>query len=259
MNALSYAQIFEQLSCEKRIGFCPFAVIGDPTPKEYMERMQLYLDAQPDFLELGIPFSDPSADGPVIQAANTRALEAGMTPRRAIEYVAKIRALTPVPIGILTYANIALQYGIDAFYRDLAHAGATSVLLADVPLEECQPFAQASRTHGIDHIMIVSENTSEARLKEIAQAGSGFLYLTSTLGVTGVRTELNPRIGATIQRIKRTVSLPAAVGFGISTAKHIQALANAGAQAAIVGSALVKTPLHELSAVLAGLKARKHL
>lgn len=249
-----YQETFARLKKESRPAFCPFAVIGYPNEKEFMERIQLYLEFQPDVLELGIPFSDPVADGPVIQAADLMALESGITPKKCILLVKKIRELTTIPIGILVYANNILQYGIDEFYRDLAAAGADSVLIADVPLEEVEPFAHASQKYNLHQIFIVSENTSNSRLEGLEKYGSGFFYVVSSLGVTGTKKELNPKLGVLMKRLQKNTKLPLMIGFGISTPEHVIALKKTGADGLIVGSALVKTPTNQLSSFLHTLK-----
>jgi tryptophan synthase alpha chain len=252
-----YAAAFAELTAKKQIGFCPFAVLGDPDEKGTLERIRRYIGCNvapygrsnkvaslrlgigADFLELGIPFSDPVADGPVIQTATERALKNGMTPKKAIALIKKIRKVAKnIPIGILTYANISYRYGINNFYRDLAKAGADSVLLADVSLEEIAPFADAAKKNGLHQIIIVSEYTDNARLKKIEKVASGFLYVVSALGVTGARSNLGNSIAPLIRRLKQHTDLPLMVGFGISKAAHFEELKKAGADGAIVGSAL---------------------
>lgn len=244
---------------EKRIGFCPFAVLGDPNEKECLKRIKIYLEAKPDFLELGIPFSDPIADGPVIQAADERALKAGITTKKAIGLVGKIRSIIlpalagskddrtrSIPIGILTYSNIVLRYGISKFYRDLKRAGANSILIADVPLEEIKPFAQAAKKYGLHQIFLVSEYTDRKRLRQIEKYASGFLYVVSVLGVTGSREKISKNTLKLVKKLKQQTKLPLMVGFGISKIEHIAQLQKAEADGAIVGSALVNTNTKDL-------------
>ena len=257
-----YAKTFARLKKERRIGFCPFAVLGDPTPKLCLARIKKYLSAHPDFLELGIPFSDPIADGPVIQAADERALKAGTTPRKTIQLIAEIRKMArknqpenrDIPIGVLAYSNIVFRYGIQKFYRDLKKAGADSILIADVPLEEIAPFAKAAKKHKIHQIFLVSEYTDSARLKKIEKIATGFLYAVSVLGITGERKTLNKSTLNFVRRLKTKTNLPIMVGFGISTRDHIKALQKAGANGAIIGSALVKTPTFKLPQTLKKLR-----
>lgn len=269
-----YAKTFARLKKEKRIGFCPFAVLGDPTSKECLTRIKKYIAAKPDFLELGIPFSDPIADGPTIQAADERAIKSGTTPKKATQLISKIRAMLrprrkvgvapteaserqaqhDIPIGILTYSNIILRYGIQKFYNDLKRAGADSVLIADVPLEEIAPFAKAAKTAKIHQIFLVSEYTDSNRLKKIEKFAGGFLYAVSVLGITGARKKLNASTLNFVRRLKTKTNLPIMVGFGISTREHIKALEKVGADGAIVGSFLVSTKTNALSKVLRKFK-----
>lgn len=259
-----YRITFVRLKKENRIGFCPFAVLGDPTPQGCLKRIEKYLEAKPDFLELGIPFSDPIADGPVIQAADERALKNGMTPKKAIGLIKKIRstaarkARSDIPIGILTYSNIILQYGIEKFYRDLKKAGADSILIADVPLEEIKSFAAAAKKNRLNQIFLVSEYTDVKRLKQIEKFGSGFLYVVSVLGVTGIRQKLSPQLFKLLARLKKQTKLPLVVGFGISRSEHFKQLKTAGANGAIVGSALVKTPTRRLSDLVQKFSPGEH-
>lgn len=263
-----YKTIFARLKKSSTLGFCPFAVLGDPTETKTLERVKKYIEAGADFLELGIPFSDPIADGPTIQAADERALKNGMTPKKAIRLVQKIRRLTLtkkpynllptsynlMPIGILTYSNIVLRYGIAKFYRDLKRAGADSILIADVPLEEIAPFANAAKKYKLHQIFLVSEYTDAARLKKIEKFASGFLYVVSVLGVTGARERLNQNLKNLLRRLRKQTKLPLMVGFGISKLKHLATLKKTSASGAIIGSALIRTPLKNLSRQLISFK-----
>lgn len=265
-----YQKVFSQLQMQNRAGFCPFAVLGHPDEKESLERIKIYLKSNPDFLELGIPFSDPIADGPTIQTADLQALKSGTTPKIALQIIAKIRKIgatqaspassihaAEIPIGILTYSNIVIQYGIQKFYHDLKTAGADSILIADVPLEEIKPFALAARKNKLHQIFIISENTTPARLKQLQKFASGFFYVVSTLGVTGARTKLNNNIHKLIRGLKKQISanhflnprykeLPLMIGFGISNPEQIKDLKKSSPGGIIVGSALVKTPARQL-------------
>lgn len=245
-----YQQTFTRLKKANRPAFCPFAVLGHPTEKESLERIKIYLKSNPDILELGIPFSDPVADGPIIQMADEMAIQNGMTPKKCMDLIQKTRSLTDIPIGILTYANIVLQYDIEKFYRDLKKAGGDSILIADVPLEEIEPFAQAAKHNNIHQIFIISENTSPVRLKQLQKYGSGFFYVVSSLGVTGVRNEINPKLQQLMQQLKKNSKLPLMIGFGISTPSHIKSLKKTKADGLIIGSALVKTPTDQLPNLL---------
>lgn len=219
---------------------CAFAVLGHPTPSLCKKRLDAYIASPIDMLELGIPFSDPVADGPVIQNADEQAISAGTTMHTCIDMVAYARKKTQIPIGILAYANSIYQYGIEKCYRDLKKAGATSILIADLPLEEIEPFADAAKKYDLQQIIIVSENTTTQRLKKITKIARGFLYVVSSMGVTGEQKRLNSRLAALLKRLKKHTSLPLMVGFGISHPRHATLLKKTAADGIIIGSALVK-------------------
>lgn len=236
------------------ISFCPGEVLGHPNPVSFMQRVKKYVAAKPDMLEFSIPFSDPIADGPVIQAAHEKALKAGLTPRKALRLVSRIRKLTDVPIFLIVYSNLIIKYGIAKFYHDMRKAGASSILIPDVPLEEINPFLHASQKNHIHQILLVSENTTRERLQKISKIGSGFVYVVSALGVTGTRKKLNSNIYALLKKLKKILKLPLMVGFGISKPEHILNLQKAKPDAVVVCSALVKTPMGKLAQLLHLLK-----
>lgn len=246
MLSTRYSTTFARLKKENKLGFCPFAVLESPTDHECLERIRAYLKAGADILELGIPFSDPVADGPTIAHASKQAIDNGATTKKCIALISKIRNLTHIPIGILCYANSIHAYGIESFYRDSAKAGADSVLIADCPPEELAPYHAAAQIAGIHTICIVTQDTTRERLKLIEKFSTAFLYVVSTLGVTGTRTTLNPKLAHTLQFLKQNTILPLAVGFGISAKEHLKAIKKAGADCGIVGSYLVKSTLIEL-------------
>ncbi len=219
--------------------FVACLVAGDPDPQTSLELMGDLDDAGADIIEIVMPHSDPVADGPVMQMAMQRALRAGTTPDTLFTLVRDFRARSETPILILTYANIVLQRGIDAFYSQAAGSGADGVAVADAPFEEAGPFCTAAGTSGIDPVLFVSQTTSRERLGKIAATAGGFLYLVAVLGVTGAREETDPGITGHIQAVKAVSSLPVVPGFGIGTAGQIRALVRAGADGVIVGSAIV--------------------
>ncbi len=233
------AQKFSELKKKKRIAFMPFLVAGDPDFKTSIEIGKLFA-ARADILEVGFPYSDPLADGPTIQAADRRALKSGMTTDKVFELIRRLRSHSSVPISILVYANLVYQRGIERFYREVRDAGADGVLIPDVPMEEAAPFVSASKKAGIDPVFLVTQTTTAKRLKKINACAKGYLYVVSVLGVTGARNTLSPGTKKFLRRIRASTSLPLAVGFGISTREQIIALKHAGADGAIVGSALVK-------------------
>lgn len=222
--------------------FVPFTVIGDPTTAQSLKVVKQYVKGGATMLELGIPFSDPVADGPVVQRADIRALEKGMNTDKAFAFIKDVRAFTDIPIGLMLYFNSAYKYGLDDFYEKAAKSGVTSILIPDLPVESlyCKKALKLAKKHRIKQVFLVSELTPLKRLKKIIRAATGFIYLVSTPGVTGARTTLSPRMSDAILRIKKITKLPVLVGFGVSEAKHVQAIQKAGADGAIVGSKLVE-------------------
>lgn len=240
---------FQQATAERKMVFCAGEVLGHPTPKEFLRRVKEFLKAKPDMLEFSIPFSDPIADGPTIQAAHTQALKAGVTPKSALGLIAKIRTFAPdMPIFIIVYSNIIFKRGIEKFYADAKRAGVDSILIPDVPLEEIKPFAASAKKHRINQIMIVSENTPVKRVAQIKKVSRAFIYVVTTPGVTGTRKNMNKKVFSTLKRLKRETKIPLMIGFGISTPQHIQNLKKAHADAVVVCSAFVKTDTKKLAA-----------
>jgi len=197
------------------------------------------IDAGADILELGVPFSDPSGDGPTIQKADERSLHAGTTTDTVFSIVREIRGFSDIPIVLLTYFNPVYRRGPDRFYRKAHEAGVDGILIADLPVEEAKEVVGLSRRYGIDPIFLVSRDTSANRLKEIAGHAGGFLYLVSVHGVTGARSKIPEDLPAFIRRVRGETALPLAVGFGISTPDHVRGVCRAGADGAIIGSAIV--------------------
>jgi tryptophan synthase alpha chain len=234
-----YAACFQSLRARGEKAFIPFFVIGDPDYGQSLDVVRAALDAGTDMLELGIGYSDPIADGPTIQAADLRALEAGSTVDRCLEFIREVRSFSDVPIGLLVYYNIILQRGIDRFCREAAAAGLDGILAADVPVEEAGPLTRACRAAGVDPIFMVSPTVTEARLDRILSHAQGFLYMVALLGVTGARGDLHPDILRLLKRVRAKTDLPLCAGFGISRAEHVRTLTRSGADGAIVGSAIV--------------------
>jgi tryptophan synthase alpha chain len=209
-------------------------------------------------LELGIPFSDPIADGPVIQAAVDRALKAGMNTDMAFEISRRLRK--SVPIVYLTYYNIVLQRGVEKFAGDCADAGVAGLIIADLPFEESADVRSACAINGIDYISIVTPNTPPARMRMILEGASGFVYVVSSMGVTGARRSLSAGLRDTVGRAIRCAGgVPVAVGFGISRPEHVREVIGMGADGAIVGSAVVDMVAREAGAqaVLGYVKSLK--
>lgn len=218
----------------------PFLVLGDPTLPASLELALALADAGADALELGIPFSDPVADGPVIQRAAARALAAGATPPRCLELVAALRGRHPaLPIGLLVYANTVVRPGLGRFYRAAAAAGADSVLVADVPSVEAAPFVAAARAEGVHHVCVVPPDPSSNTTRHAAEAGGGYTYLQGRPGVTGTATPMHAPPGHVLQALRAAGAPPALVGFGVSRREHVDMAVAGGAAGVIVGSAIV--------------------
>ena len=236
----SYKETFNELKNKNQGALVAFAVIGDPDYKTSLEIVKRIIDSGADILELGLPFSDPIADGPTIQAADIRALKNNMNTGKAFEFIKEIRSYNKkIPIGLLVYANLILQRDIEKFYKDSADSGVNSVLAADVPLEEADEYITAAKNNGIDTVFIISPLTSDERIKKIVNNVTGFVYVVSRLGVTGAKSNLESSALGLIKRIKKFTNKPLCVGFGISRPEHVKAVINAGADGAIVGSAIV--------------------
>ncbi|MFY2508395.1 tryptophan synthase subunit alpha [Vibrio pectenicida] len=236
-----YQSMFARLNEQNQGAFVPFVTVCDPNPDQSLKIMHALVEAGADALELGIPFSDPLADGPTIQGANIRALEAGATPDICFELIAKIRAKYPeLPIGLLMYANLVYARGIDNFYQSCSDAGIDSVLIADVPTNESTEFVASAKKHSVEPIFIAPPTASDDTLKSVAELGSGYTYLLSRSGVTGAETKANMPVNDLLDRLNQYDAPPALLGFGISTPEQVKQAIDAGAAGAISGSAVVK-------------------
>jgi tryptophan synthase alpha chain len=221
--------------------FGAFVMLGDPDLEGCAAILDQLVAGGADMIEVGIPFSDPVADGPVIQAAAVRALANGTTPADCFALLTAFRARHPdVPVGILTYANLVLARGRDDFYRRAAEAGVDSVLVADVPVLEAAPYAAAARAHGIDPVLIAAANTPAHRLREIADLGGGYTYCVARAGVTGADQEARFDHAGMIEALRKAKAPPPVFGFGISRPDHVRAALAAGAAGVISGSAIVE-------------------
>lgn len=254
-----FSSFIQNLHTRREGAFVPFVVLGDPTPDLSLRLIDALVAAGADALELGLPFSDPPADGPAIQAASQRALAAGATTARSLSLLAAIRRRHSLPISLLGYLNPLLQHGLDAFHADAAASGVDALLVADVPLEESGPLVDSARRHGIDPIFIASERTTDARLDRIASVASGYLYVVAHVGVTGERADLPPALASTLTRLRaRLPSLPLLAGFGFSSPAHVRPALAAGAHGVICGSAFARriaTHLDDPDALLADCHA----
>ena len=227
--------------------FIPFITCGDPSLEITEQLVYACGEAGADLVELGIPFSDPTAEGPVIQAANMRALSGGTTTDKILEMVERIRKNTQLPLAFMTYANVVFSYhkgdetadsGTECFVKRAAQAGIDGLILPDVPFEEKEEFDVVCRKYGIDLISLIAP-TSEDRIARIAREAEGFVYCVSSLGVTGMRAEITTDVGAMVGLVKQEKDIPCAVGFGISTPEQAKEMA-ACSDGAIVGSAIVR-------------------
>ena len=223
---------------EKGKAFIPFITCGDPSLEVTEQLVYAMEEAGADLIELGIPFSDPTAEGPVIQGANVRALSGGVTTDKVFDMVVKIRKNSSVPMVFMTYANVVFSYGTERFIKTAAEIGMDGLILPDVPFEEKEEFDIVCKKYGIDLISLIAP-TSHERIAKIAKEAEGFVYCVSSLGVTGTRTNITTDIGAMVKLVKAAKDIPCAVGFGISTPEQAKKMA-AQSDGAIVGSAIVK-------------------
>jgi tryptophan synthase alpha chain len=218
--------------------FIPFITCGDPDLETTARAVRAMAAAGADLIELGIPFSDPTAEGPIIQAANVRALRAGTTTDKVFDLVRDLRRDVTVPMVFMTYANVVFSYGAERFISTCADIGIDGLILPDIPYEEKGEFDPICKRYGVDLVSLIAP-TSHDRIAMVAREASGFIYVVSSLGVTGVRSEITTDIGTMVQSIRNSSSLPCAVGFGISTPEQAKKMA-ALSDGAIVGSAIVK-------------------
>lgn len=254
-----YENLFAQLKDRKEGAFVPFVTLGDPSVEQSLKIIDTLIEAGADALELGIPFSDPLADGPTIQEATLRAFAAGVTPSQCFEMLALIRQKHPtIPIGLLMYANLVFSKGIDDFYAQCEKVGVDSVLVADVPVEESAPFRAAALRHNIAPIFICPPNADEELLRQIASHGRGYTYLLSRAGVTGAENRAALPLHHLVEKLKAYNAPPSLQGFGISAPEQVTGAIDAGAAGAISGSAIVKIIEKNVAApeqMLAELKA----
>ncbi|RZN61830.1 tryptophan synthase subunit alpha [Methanonatronarchaeum sp. AMET6-2] len=234
-------RIENQISREKKeTAFIPFIVAGDPDKEKSIEIALEVIEGGADILEIGIPYSDPAADGPTIQKGYKRALQNNFKVKDTFDIIREIRKETDIPIVVMTYYNLIYQYGVSDFYRKLNEIGANGVITPDMPPEESSKALEAAENNQIKQIYLVSENTPENRINLISQKTDGFLYAVSRLGVTGARNQLPETAIKFIKRLKKQTEHPIAIGFGISRPSHVESAVKAGADGVICGSAIVK-------------------
>ena len=230
---------FQALRQKGEKALIPFVAAGDPSPETTLRLMRILAAAGADVVELGVPFSDPVADGPVNQAAYYRALNRGVTPADVLSMVADFRAENETPVALLTYYNPIFQSGCDRFASQAAASGVDGVIVVDLPVEEAAEWISACRSHGVDSVFLAAPTSSAARIKLIAENSTGFIYCVSRTGVTGARHRLPPDLERMIAGIRATTPKPLAVGFGISTPDQVEQVCRV-ADGAIVGSAIVE-------------------
>jgi tryptophan synthase alpha chain len=252
-----YATMFERLTVEGEGAFGAFLMLGDPDIETSARLLDAVVEAGADMVEVGIPFSDPVADGPVIQAAAKRALGAGTRLAACLALIDRFRAShSDVPLGILTYANLVMARGRETFFRAARSAGADSLLVADLPALEAEPWALEMRKAGLDPVLIAAENTPPETLQRIARLGSGYTYCVTRAGITGTHAE--PTFDSPLlQQLNAAGAPPPVFGFGISQPAHVRAALAAGAAGVISGSAIVSAAAEggDVGALVASLKS----
>ncbi len=240
MSTTRYADMFADLKSKKQGAFVPFVMIGDPNKETSLAIIDHLVKSGADALELGIPYSDPIADGPTIQKASIRALGSGVRPQDCFDILTEIRKKHPtIPIGLLLYSNLVLVNGIDHFYKLASAAGVDSILIADVPLREADRFITIAKANDIQQILIAPPNASNETLKAIGEKSDGYTYLLGRAGVTGTETAVEIPAAALVEKLRKFEVAPPLLGFGISTPEQVQNAIQSGAAGAISGSATV--------------------
>jgi len=230
---------FARMKAESRTGFVAFLTVGYPDVESTLRLVPALVEGGADIIELGIPFSDPLAEGATIQHSSYRALQQGVTPRLCLDVAAKLRQLgVEAPLVPMGYYNPILAYGIEAFVSDAASAGVDGLIVVDLPPEESAPVREACLANNIRLIYLLAPTSTEERIKLVASMACGFIYCVSVTGVTGARDELSPGLEEFVKRVRSNTHLPIAVGFGISQPKHFQAVGQI-ADAAVIGSAII--------------------
>ncbi|KAJ4772717.1 Tryptophan synthase alpha chain [Rhynchospora pubera] len=249
----SISETFSKLREQGKVALIPFITAGDPDLATTSKALRILDSCGSDLIELGLPYSDPLADGPVIQAAATRALANGATFDSVISMLREVVPELSCPIALFTYYNPILKRGVERFMSIVKDVGIYGLVVPDVPLEETEILRSEAARHGIELVLLTTPTTPTERMKAIVEASEGFIYLVSSVGVTGARTSVSSRVQSLLQEIKQATSKPVAVGFGISKPEHVQQIAGWGADGVIVGSAMVRL-LGESTSPEEGLK-----
>jgi tryptophan synthase alpha chain len=239
---------FRQLKRHGEGALIAYLTGGDPDPKAFLANSAALIEGGADIVEIGIPFSDPIADGPVIQASSMRALSNGTTPLGILNMIRELSRQFPVPFVVLSYYNPILAMGLDRFLQKARQSGVDGIVVPDLPVEESEEFRNLSLKHNVDNIYLAAPNTSRTRLRTVLDKSKGFLYLVSLYGVTGPRDSLSPQALEAVKMVKSLArgKIPVSAGFGISRPEHVSAVIQAGADGAIVGSALVRVVANHL-------------
>ncbi|KAF3885476.1 MULTISPECIES: tryptophan synthase subunit alpha [Nostocales] len=238
MTAIS--NLFENLASQSQCALIPFITAGDPNLETTAEALRILDRNGADIIELGVPYSDPLADGPIIQAAATRALQQSITLDKVLEMLQNVTSSLQAPIILFTYYNPILNRGIEKFFKDIAAAGVAGLVVPDLPLEESSGLLKIASEMGIDVILLVAPTSSSERIEAIARSSQGFIYLVSVTGVTGMRSQMETRVSDLLQQIRNVTGKPIGVGFGISHPEQAKQVKEWGSDAVIVGSAFVK-------------------
>ncbi|KAI9182473.1 hypothetical protein LWI28_025706 [Acer negundo] len=252
-RVLGLAETFTRLKQDGKVAFIPYITAGDPDLSTTAEALKVLDSCGSNIIELGVPYSDPLADGPVIQAAATRSLARGTNLDAILSMLNEVVPQLSCPIALFTYYNPILKRGVEKFMSTIKDVGIHGLVVPDVPLEETEILRKEALKHKLELVLLTTPTTPTDRMKAIVEASEGFVYLVSAIGVTGARVSINSRVQALIQDIKEATDKPVAVGFGISKPEHVKQIAGWGADGVIVGSAMVKL-LGEAKSPEEGLK-----
>ncbi|MED6192578.1 cTPxI [Stylosanthes scabra] len=253
METVGLSETFTRLKKQGKVAFIPYITAGDPDLSTTAEALKVLDSCGSDIIELGVPYSDPLADGPVIQAAATRSLAKGTNFDAIISMLREVVPQLSCPIALFTYYNPILKRGTERFMSTIRDTGVHGLVVPDVPLEETETLRLEAKNNGIELVLLTTPTTPTNRMKAIVDAAEGFVYLVSSVGVTGARASVSDKVQALLQEIKEATTKPVAVGFGISKPEHVKQVAGWGADGVIVGSAMVKL-LGEANSPQEGLK-----
>uniref|UniRef100_A0A1J3IY14 Tryptophan synthase alpha chain, chloroplastic n=1 Tax=Noccaea caerulescens TaxID=107243 RepID=A0A1J3IY14_NOCCA len=255
---LGLADTFKELKKQGKVAFIPYITAGDPDLSTTAEALKVLDACGSDIIELGVPYSDPLADGPVIQAAATRSLERGTNLDSILDMLDKVVPQLSCPVSLFTYYNPILKRGLGKFMASIRDVGVQGLVVPDVPLEETEMLRKEALSNSIELVLLTTPTTPTERMKRIVEASEGFIYLVSSIGVTGARASVSGKVQSLLKDIKEATDKPVAVGFGISKPEHVKQIAGWGADGVIVGSAMVKL-LGDAKSPTEGLKELESL